>query len=282
MTAGADALTLQEAADALDVHYMTAYRYVRLGLLPADRRGRSWAVARADLERFRAERTVSGGATATATASKHCVDWSQRLERRLLAGDRTGALGVLEGALAAGSEPADVYVDVVAPALVAVGERWEAGEVDVAVEHRASVVLSQVLAVLGARFTRRGVSRGVVVIGAAPGERHCLPARLVADVVRLSGFEVQDLGADVPATSFGLVATEVDRLLAVGISVTVPGNEVGARAAVDAVRAEVSAPVFLGGAALPDAAAARALGADHWAPDARAAVGLLEQLVAHS
>ena len=30
-------LTLQEAADALGVHYMTAYRYVRLGLLAAGR-----------------------------------------------------------------------------------------------------------------------------------------------------------------------------------------------------------------------------------------------------
>ncbi|MCU1344909.1 MAG: hypothetical protein JWL70_1175, partial [Acidimicrobiia bacterium] len=28
-------LTLHEAADALGVHYMTVYRYVRLGLLPA-------------------------------------------------------------------------------------------------------------------------------------------------------------------------------------------------------------------------------------------------------
>ena len=34
-----DDLTLHEAADVLGVHYMTAYRYVRLGLLPAAKAG---------------------------------------------------------------------------------------------------------------------------------------------------------------------------------------------------------------------------------------------------
>jgi excisionase family DNA binding protein len=35
-------LTLHEAADLLGVHYMTAYRYVRLGLLHASKAGVSW------------------------------------------------------------------------------------------------------------------------------------------------------------------------------------------------------------------------------------------------
>lgn len=271
----ADSLTLQEAADALDVHYMTAYRYVRLGLLPAHRRGRAWVVERADLDQFRGERDEEPGPR---PAPRRHADWSRRLERRLLAGDRAGALGVLESALAAGSEPMDVYVDVVAPAMTAIGDGWAEGLVDVGVEHRASVILSQALAVLGTRFTRRGVSRGVVVVGAAPGERHSLPVSLVADVVRLAGFEVQDLGADVPAVSFAHTVRDIDRLVAVGISATIPDNDVRVRAAVAAVRTATTSPVFLGGAAVPDAQVARSLGADRWAPDARAVVELLEEV----
>ncbi len=277
MTDG-ESYTLQEAADALDVHYMTAYRYVRLGLLPAHREGRSWVVRGEDLEAFRAERErISGGAGDP--VPRRQADWSRRLERRLLAGDRAGALGVLEGALAAGAEPVDVYVDVVGPAMSAVGEGWAEGRVDVSVEHRAAVIMSQVLAVLAARFARRGVSRGAVVIGAAPGEQHSLPVRLVAEVVRLAGFEVHDLGADVPAASFAHAVRETGRLVAVGISLTVADNLDGARAAVQAVQAVGVAPVFVGGAAVADADAARALGADHWAPDARAVVELLDELV---
>ena len=53
-------LTLQEAADELGVHYMTAYRYVRLGMLEATKRGRSWVVHREDLEAFRTSPAPDG------------------------------------------------------------------------------------------------------------------------------------------------------------------------------------------------------------------------------
>ena len=41
-------LTLHEAAEVLGVHYMTAYRYVRLGLLDAEKVRGTWRVERAD------------------------------------------------------------------------------------------------------------------------------------------------------------------------------------------------------------------------------------------
>ncbi len=47
-----DELTLHQAADRLGVHYMTAYRYVRTGKLPARRAGSQWVVDAADLARL--------------------------------------------------------------------------------------------------------------------------------------------------------------------------------------------------------------------------------------
>ena len=44
-------LSLHEAADLLGVHYMTIYRRVRLGILPARKIGGTWMVDPADLER---------------------------------------------------------------------------------------------------------------------------------------------------------------------------------------------------------------------------------------
>lgn len=268
-------LTLQEAADALDVHYMTAYRYVRLGVLPAHRRGRTWAVDPQDLDAFVAERSME---KAEPLVGRSSVDWAMRLQRRLLAGDRLGAKSVVEASLAAGTDPVGVYVDVVAPAMRSIGEGWAAGIVDVAEEHRASVIVSQVLAVLDTRFTRRGLRRGVVVAGAVPGERHSLPLRMAADVVRLSGYEVHDLGADVPPDSFAHAVGDVDRLLAVVVSATTPGNDDAVRATVAAVHERVDVPVLVGGGAVPDAAAAQALGGDGWAADARDLAELLEDL----
>ena len=50
-------LTLNEAAELLGVHYMTAYRYVRLGFLQATKVGGCWRVAHSDLEVYRADVT---------------------------------------------------------------------------------------------------------------------------------------------------------------------------------------------------------------------------------
>lgn len=205
------------------------------------------------------------------------VDWSRRFESRLLVGDRVGAVQVLEATRSAGIDPIALYVDVVAPAMASIGDRWSIREIDVAVEHRASVIAAQTLAVIGTRIVREGPSRGTVVLGAAPGERHSLPVRVVAEVLRVVGFEVDDLGADVPSASFAAVVGRTEGLVAVGVSTTM-FDDVGARSAVSAIRQVVSVPVFLGGRGVPSVESARRLGADQWAPDARVAGELMGEL----
>ena len=118
-------VTLQEAADQLGVHYMTVYRYVRLGRLPAQKVGGTWEVEVADLEGIRRGHDRS-------VRPRRPADWSKRLEVRLLEGDEAGAWGVLEAALASGTAPAEIYSEVLGPALASVGGRWHAGEISVA------------------------------------------------------------------------------------------------------------------------------------------------------
>lgn len=207
-------LTLQEAAERLGVHYMTAYRYVRLGLLPASKSGGTWRVREVDLDHFR-----SGGATAPVPAGRP-APWSERLESRLMAGDARGAWGVVEAALAAGTELDEIYLDILAPALVGIGARWEAGQIDIAVEHRATGIAMRLIGRLGPRFVRRGRPRGAVVIGAPSGERHALPLAMLADLLRLEGWDVSDLGPDTPPGSFAHTVGDTDDIIAVGLSVT--------------------------------------------------------------
>ena len=68
-------LTLQEAADLLGVHYMTAYRYVRTGRLPGTRVKAHWRVRHADLAKIAAA-APPGRPAATRRAPKKdtCVD----------------------------------------------------------------------------------------------------------------------------------------------------------------------------------------------------------------
>jgi methanogenic corrinoid protein MtbC1 len=66
----------------------------------------------------------------------------------------------------------------------------------------------------------------------------------------------------------------------VGVSVTTPGYDEVVRKALGAIREVVdpTVAVLVGGRAVHDDDHARALGADGWAADARAAVGVLDRL----
>lgn len=276
-----ETLTLQEAADALGVHYMTAYRYVRLGLLGASKEGASWKVPVSEVTRLQLERLPDDRGRRAGGRSAEPAPWAARLESRLRAGDERGSWGVVEAALASGTEPAEVYMELLAPALRGIGDAWATGDIDVGVEHRASVIVMRMVGRLGPRFNRRGQTRGSVVVGAPPGDLHGLPTALVADLVRGAGFAVVDLGADTPVESFVRAAAGADRLVAVAISVTTSRNDSAVRQLIEALHEEVpGVPVLLGGGAIADGAHACALGADGWAPDALAGLALLESAVA--
>ena len=264
-------ITLHDAAERLGVHYMTAYRYVRTGRLPATREGAEWRVDPADVDRLRATPTTTPRRGSRGQAAR-------RLEQRMLAGDTAGAWAVIESALVSGASPAEIHLGLLAPALRSIGSRWDSGELSVADEHRATVSAQRLIGQLGPRFARRGRTRGTVVIGAPSGERHAIPSAMLADLLRAAHFTVVDLGADTPPESFVDAARGAERLVAVCIGVTRSGLDEEVRATIAALEeAGVTAPVRVGGAAIADAAHARRLGADAWSGrDARAVIATLE------
>lgn len=261
-------LTLHEAALLLGVHYMTAYRYVRLGLLDAEKVGGTWQVQSSVLESFR---SGLGPTPVNPDSRRRRAPWAERLEARLVAGDGRGAWGVVEAALAGGAELDEVYLDILAPAMQSIGARWAAGELDISVEHRATGIAFRIIGQLGPRFSRRGRTRGTVLVGAPAGERHSLPLAIVADLLRGEGWEVSDLGADMPSESFIHAAREFSDLVAIGVSVTNPEHLDSASELCHALKASVGEHVYVavGGAAVRDTEHARSLGADGWASSAR-------------
>ena len=269
-------LTLNEAAELLGVHYMTAYRYVRLGFLQATKVGGCWRVAHSDLEVYRADVTPADRGV------RRRAPWASRLESRLVAGDTGGAWGVVEAALAAGAELDEVYLDLISPAMHSIGTRWAAGELDVSVEHRATGIAFRLIGRLGPRFARRGRTRGVVLLGSPEGERHSLPIALLADLLRGEGWEVSDLGADLPQESFVHAAQHAPDLVAVGVSVTSMGCLGAAAELLSALRRAVVGDIYLavGGLAVHDGHHARVLGADGWGRSAREFAAQLRSLPA--
>lgn len=265
-------LTLPEAAERLGVHYMTAYRYVRTGRLPAERDGAEWRVRTADVDRLRterAERETRAARTEDAprgTASRRSRGAAAtRLERALVAGDEAGAWSVVESALVSGATPAEVHLDILSPAMTSIGRRWQSGELSVADEHRASGVAQRIVARLGPRFARRGRTRGTVVVGAVTGEHHAIPGAILADLLRGRGYSVVDLGPDTPPESFVDAAQDASRLVAVVLGTIASGRDRALRRTIRHLRESgITAPVLVGGPGVSDEARARALGADGW------------------
>lgn len=263
-------MTLHEAAESLDVHYMTVYRYVRLGLLEAHKSGKQWRVTRDALDRF-TSRSESRGPASDAP-------WAERLESRMIAGDANGAWSVVEAALAAGHSPTDVYAAYLAPALQSIGDKWQSGELAVHDEHLASSVAARLIGRLGPRFSRRGRPRGTVIIAMPPGDDHGLSSAMIADIVRSAGYSVLDLGANTPVESLETTAARTDDLVAVCLSVVYDAALQDLSSMIAAVRrVSPEVPVFVGGRAILGATEASTFGADGWAGSLDEVADLIEE-----
>ncbi len=271
-------LNLQEVADRLGVHYMTAYRYVRTGRLPATQIGSHWFVDPRDLPRVGAGAAVAGGPRAATRRSARLAA-ARRLEDRLVAGDEAGAWAIVEERLGSGSNPDEILLDELGLAMRSVGEGWETGDYSVDDEHRASGVATRVVARLGARFTKRGPRRRSVILGTPPHELHGLPTAMAANVLRGQGYDVIDLGADVPPDAFGAAVTKTARPLAAAVAVTSGNHDRSVRAIVRAVeQASPGLPVLVGGAGISEEEHAARLGAAWSGGDARRLSEVIDDL----
>lgn len=187
--------------------------------------------------------------------------------------DQAGALDLAAELLDAGVRAESVLLDLVAPAQVQVGRWWQRNEWSVAQEHAATHISELVVTTVVNRAAPRP-HRGRVIVACLDGEWHALPARLVAEVLRLRGWQVTFLGASVPAVHLMAYLHRHDAV-ALALACALPMRLPQAHRAIEACR-RADVPVLVGGRGFgPDGRWARALGAA-WAPDARAAADLLD------
>jgi MerR family transcriptional regulator, light-induced transcriptional regulator len=100
------------------------------------------------------------------------------------------------------------FLQVLAPALVEVGERWASGAVSVAQEHLASSTVRAALQTL--LSDQRADVRGTAVLACGPGERHEIGLLMLAVMLRSDGWQVAYLGADTPCAAAVALADELN------------------------------------------------------------------------
>jgi MerR family transcriptional regulator, light-induced transcriptional regulator len=177
----------------------------------------------------------------------------QRYLRALVDGNSNAATIVVHELIGKRASVADIYLDVLAPALFQIGDLWCDGKVNVAQEHLATqITLGQMDKLRLIQSVPRSLSYRVMVC-CVEGEHHFIAARMAADLFQMEGWQVDFLGPDVPtAALIEIVSARRPNLLA--LSTTLQSNLRRTRALIKRIRKLPAAPyIIVGGqAALGD------------------------------
>jgi len=204
------------------------------------------------------------------------------LKQALIEGDDQAVADLTRRALKEDHSAETILNDALISGMEKVGQLFEQGEYfvpELLLSARAMQGAMEVLRPLLAAGDYQPM--GKVVMGTVQGDLHDIGKKLVAMMLEGSGFEVIDLGTNVPPERF-VGAVEESGAQLVGLSALLTTTLPAMEAIVDALR-EAELPtqvkVMIGGAPVTSAFA-QDVGADGYAPDASSAVALARRLAA--
>jgi corrinoid protein of di/trimethylamine methyltransferase len=204
----------------------------------------------------------------------------QKLREAILNGDAKSAVAVTRAALDEGADPMDLVTNYMVPAMDEVGRRFECEEYfvpELLISARAMKGSLELIRPLLAAQGAQPVGR--VAIGTVKGDLHDIGKNLVASMLEGGGFEVVDLGADVPPEKFIDAVNNGAQVVCLSalLTVTMPSMKSTIEALHTAgVREKVK--VLVGGAPVTPQFA-REIGADGYGESAASAVALARQMV---
>jgi len=206
-------------------------------------------------------------------------DYSE-LYDAILVGDAKKAEEVTKAAIAANADPSEIVQKYMIPAMAEVGDRFECNEYFVPELLIAARAMKTALELISPLLVQAGVeSAGRVVIGTVQGDLHDIGKNLVASMLEGGGFEVIDLGVDVPAEKFVEVAKQKEgTVVALSALLTTTMTVMkGVVAALEEAGIRQQTKVVIGGAPITQQYADE-IGADGYSDNASAAVSLVRKL----
>ena len=202
------------------------------------------------------------------------------MREAILQGNAEAAVAAAQTALEQGVDPVSLVRQGISPAMAEMGRLFEEGKCfvpELLVAARATKEIFRVLRPLLARSGSK--SSGHVILGTVRGDLHDIGKNLVAAMLEGGGFEVTDLGVDVPPEKFVAAARDT-RAQVVGLSALLTSTLPAMKAIVEAFCAagiRESVKIMIGGAPVTQAYA-DAIGADGYGESASASVDLSRRL----
>lgn len=204
----------------------------------------------------------------------------KRLFDAVLEGDFEGVKVSVQAALDAHIDPSVILNDGMIAAMREVGCRFEQGDYYVPEMLIAARAMQSGMVLLKPHLQTGNIqSKGKVVIGTVKGDLHDIGKNLVSLMLEGDGYEIVDLGVDVPVEEFvRVIKAEKPDVVALSalLTTTMPMMKTTIEAVVAAgLRGDVK--IIVGGAPVTDTYA-RQIGADGFSADASRAVGLVQSL----
>ena len=203
------------------------------------------------------------------------------LREAVVDGQAKVAVAKVTEALAEGTDAGTVLRGGLIAGMAQVGKLYEDGEVFVPEMLVAARAMSAALAVLKPHLVEQGVaSSGKVAIGTTEGDLHDIGKNLVAMMLEGSGYEIVDLGVDVPAAKFIEAIRDGANVVAMSaLLTTTMTNMRSTIAAIEAAGLRDQVRIVIGGAPITKSYADE-IGADGYAEDASSAVRLVKEVLA--
>jgi len=223
-----------------------AYAAAEEVLLGRDARADRW-IARiaAASENVPGTAAQSAGTSAVSSAASQ-PSAAERLGASVERGAADAAPALVDELVATGTDPRSIIADVLTPAIQRLGDAYGRGD----------VFLPQLIAAADAMKAAVGRAKhhlpagatmdaGRIAFGTVKGDIHSIGKDICVSMLESQGFEVEDLGVDVPADRFVAAAATADAVCMSALMTTTLANM---EAAIAGVRAAGDVPILIGGA----------------------------------
>ncbi|MFQ6080525.1 MAG: corrinoid protein [Candidatus Bathyarchaeia archaeon] len=134
----------------------------------------------------------------------------KRLREAVIAGDEKAVIKVAKEVIEKGLDPLEAIERGLSAGAIVLGEKFDKLEIYLPELLVAAEAMKAGLDILLPKIPEeRALEKGTVVIGTVKGDIHDIGKNILAALLRAHGFDVHDLGADIPTSKFIEKAEEV-------------------------------------------------------------------------
>jgi 5-methyltetrahydrofolate--homocysteine methyltransferase len=198
-------------------------------------------------------------------------------------GDSTAVKELLREALALNVPPEKILNQGLIKGMEVVGKKFKENEIFIPEVLIASRAMKSAMNIIKPYLIEEGIQpKGKIVLGTVKGDLHDIGKKIVSILLEREGYEIIDIGIDVPKEKFiAVIRNENPDIL--GMSALLTTTMPYMRDVIDAIRAESFEKhinIILGGAPITQTYADE-IGADGYAAEAISAVALVADILKH-